>query len=75
MTITLELTDEQAHRLRARAAKRGQSVEEYLLSLSEREPLPYAEWKTRLEALPRLLGKKLPPLPEEAFSRETMYRE
>ena len=75
MTITLELTDEQARRLRARAAERGQRVEDYLLHLAEREPLPYEEWKALLDDLPNRLPRKPPVLPGEAFDRATMYRD
>ncbi|MGI9175817.1 MAG: hypothetical protein ACR2GR_10920 [Rhodothermales bacterium] len=75
MTITLELTDEQARRLEARAAEHGLCVEDYLLSLAVREPLPYEEWKALLDDLPNRLPRKLPVLPPEAFSRATMYRD
>lgn len=75
MTITLELSDEQARRLKERAAQHGQSVEDYLLDLAKREELSYEEWSARLKALPELLPRDLPSLPDEALRRETMYRE
>lgn len=37
MTLTLQLTPEQEHRLRARAARHGQDVAAYLLAVAERE--------------------------------------
>lgn len=37
MTLTLQLTPEQEHRLRARAARHGQDVAAYLLTVAERE--------------------------------------
>ena len=73
MTITLELTGEQARRLEARADEHGQRIEDYLLYLAEREPLPYKEWKAILDDLPNRVPRKPPVLPEEAFSRATMY--
>lgn len=75
MTITLEIPDEQARRLKAQAAQRGQSVEDYLLSLAAHEDLPYEEWRARLKALPEFLPEQVPSLPDEALRRETMYRE
>ena len=74
MTITLELTEEQAHQLQARAAERGQRVEDYLLHLAEREPLSPEQWGQAVQELHELT-KDLPPLPDEAFDRATMYRD
>ena len=75
MTITIELTDEQAQRLVARATERGhRTVEDYLLSLAEWKPLPKEEWEENLQRLHELT-KNVPPLPDEAFRRETMYRD
>ena len=74
MTITLELTDEQARRLKAQAAQHGRSVKEYLLDLATREELPYEEWRARLKALQNLIPEGVPSLSDEALRRETMYR-
>ncbi len=75
MTITLQLSDDQARRLNTRAAQHGQSVEAYLLDLAEREELSYEAWRARLKALPEMLPEDAPSLPDEALRRETMYRE
>ena len=74
MTITLELSDEQARRLEAQAALHGRSVKEYLLDLATREELSYQEWRVRLEALKNMIPEGVPSLPDEALRRETMYR-
>lgn len=75
MTLTLHLSNDQARRLKARAAQHGRSVEEYLLDIAEREALSADEWSTRLKALPDLLPRDVPTLPDEALHRETMYRD
>ena len=93
MTITLEFSDEQARRLESLAARSGQSVEDYLHGLVEREALACesralpdllperrsalsdAEWKRAEDELIALVCDKIPPLPDEAFRRDTMYRE
>ena len=74
MTITLELSDEQARRLEAQAAQNGRSVKEYLLDLATREELSYQEWRDRLKALTNLIPEGVPSIPDEALHRETMYR-
>ena len=75
MTITLELTDTQRERLYARALQNGYTnIEDYLLSLAEWEPLSEEEWKASLKRL-HDLTKDVPPLPDEAFRRETIYRD
>jgi len=75
MTITLDLSDQQVRRLKARAAQHGQQLEEYLVHLAVHEEISYEEWNARLKALPELLPRDLPSLPDEALRRETMYRE
>jgi len=75
MTITLRLSDEQARRLRAHAAARGQSVEEYLLRLAEQASLSDEEWEVLTDELTELIPNTVPSLPDEALRRETMYRE
>lgn len=74
MTITLELSDEQARRLEAQAAQQGRSVKEYLLDLATREELSHQEWRARLKALKNLIPDGVPSLPDEALRRESMYR-
>ena len=74
-TLTLTLPDDQARRLRARATDHDLSLEDYVLRVVEKDALSHEEWRERLHALPRLLGKKLPTLSEEAYSRESMYRD
>ena len=74
MTITLELSDEQARRLKARAAQHGRKVEEYLLDLAEHD-LDDVEWDSLADELARLVPETISPLPDAALRRETMYRE
>ena len=74
MTITLDLTDEQARRLKARAARRGQDLASYLLSLAESESLSEEAQQELVDELTHLVPDNVPPLPEKALDRETMYR-
>lgn len=75
MTITLELSEEQARRLRARAEQRGRSLEEVLVELVDQGTLSPEEWSARLRALPHLLPRDLPSLPDAAVARDAFYRE
>ena len=69
MTITLHLSDDQARRLRACAAARRQSVEDYLVNLAEREadrpPLSNAEGETLTDEVADLASRDTPPLSDE----------
>ena len=75
MTITLEVSDEQARRLLAQALRRGQSVEDYLLSLAEHEALTDEEWEAACSELTELIPDTVPVLPDEALNRTSMYPE
>jgi hypothetical protein len=75
MTVTLNLTDEQARRLEARAARHGQDLAAYLLSLAERETLSEDARQDLVDELTHLIPDDVPPLSEEALHRDTMYRE
>ena len=75
MTITLELTEQQARGLSRRALREGHdSIGKYLLSLAEWTPLPDEEWEDNLKKLHEIT-KHVPARPDSAFSRETMYRD
>ena len=80
MTLTIELTDAEAARLRALAAAKGTDEETVLHDLIQGLPETYglpqteAEW----EALEAELSEGLenvPPLPAEATSRAAFYRD
>lgn len=78
MSIKFDLKPEIEARLIAQAAVQGVSVDRYLEMLVEQHLELQAEpgWETLLHQLGRSpsLAKAL-PLPDEAFSRETIYRE
>ena len=74
MTITLELSDEQARWLETQAAKYGCTLKEYLLGLATRKELSYDEWRVQLRGLTKLVPENLPSLSDEVLHRETMYR-
>jgi hypothetical protein len=87
MTIKLDLKPETEARLIAQASAQGMSVEQYLQSLIENnlpieaeQPIPKTEtsenWVNLLEQFcnnPALAN--VPPLSDEAISRESIYRE
>jgi hypothetical protein len=87
MTIKLDLKPETEARLIAQASAQGMSVEMYLQSLIENnlpieveQPIPKTEtsedWVNLLEQFcnnPALAN--VPPLSDEAISRESIYRE
>ncbi len=87
MTIQIDLKPETEARLIAQASAQGMSVEQYLQSLIENnlpieaeQPIPKMEtsedWVNLLEKFcnnPALAN--VPPLSDEAISRESIYRE
>ena len=75
MTITLRLSEEQARRLERRAAQEGKTIEAFLLGLAEQALLTNDEWEALADELTQLVPDTVPPIPDEALSRDTMYRE
>ncbi len=84
MTITLNLDPEKEARLRHEAARRGQDVADYLLSLADadapgetdpRQPLPQGspEWQDLLMSMGE--GHSGVSLSIEATSRESIYED
>jgi len=82
MTITLELSPEQEHRLRARAAQQdAQAVREILIEAvdSKVEGLLHTSIQPRASTLPALLDKiaaelrDAPALSDETVSRAGLY--
>ncbi len=78
MNVTLELTPETGHWVAAEAAARGLTVETYLTSLIENGAPSGPETSTaeQFEADMDLLAEgseRLPVLPPDAFSRESIY--
>ena len=85
MSITIELSPDTETRLLAQAAAKGLSVEQYLtawietnLPTAERLPSPKdsEDWVKQLKAFgnnPALAN--VPPLSDEAISRESIYGE
>lgn len=75
MTVTLQLTPEQEHRLRARAARHGQDVVTYLLAVAEREtetePRPLTADPGYLMTLP--LPERRRILAEQAEKAAPLY--
>ncbi|MEM6328344.1 MAG: hypothetical protein AAF791_14620 [Bacteroidota bacterium] len=72
-TLTLTLTDEQARRLRDRAAARGLSTEAYVAELADQE-----DGTTSAGRLDELIGRvprPMPVLPRRADQREFYYSE
>jgi plasmid stability protein len=79
MTVELDLRPELEQRARMRAAAHGVSLETYLLSVIEEAALPAAPAAVTLEQFEAAMDafsagtEALPVLPEEAFSRESIY--
>ncbi len=79
MSVTLDLKAETEQRVTAEAAARGVSVEAYLTSLIESGALwtaPETASAEQFEADMDLLAEgseRLPVLPPDAFSRESIY--
>ena len=79
MTVTIELTPELQARVEEQAVAQGVSLEAYLLSLIEAVALPapgerasLAEFEAAMDSFSEGT-ETLPVLPEEAFSRESIY--
>jgi hypothetical protein len=79
MTVTIELTPELHERIEEQAVARGVSLEAYLLSLIEAVALPAPGERASLEEFEAAMDafsegtEDLPVLPEEGFSRESIY--
>lgn len=82
MTLTIEVTPEMEARLRQKAARRGETLDDYLLGLANRdEDTQDIPVSSRLAAM-RAIGSYntranagLPPLSEQDISRESIYGE
>jgi len=80
MTVELDLSPEMEQQARVRAAEHGVSLEAYLLSVIEEASLPATPAEATLEEFEAAMDafsegtEALPVLPEEAFSREGIYR-
>jgi hypothetical protein len=83
MTITVEIKPEVQAELAAQAAARGMDVPSYLATILEQAAHPASlEPKNRsLEEFEKTLDRiaqfshKIPVLPDEAFSRESLYQD
>jgi hypothetical protein len=82
MTITVDITPEVRAGLARQAAASGRAVEAYAASLLEDAVNPPAGAgrlsRDRLENTLREMAQfshKIPPLPDEAFTRESLYRD
>jgi hypothetical protein len=83
MTLTLELTDEQARALKAKADARGVSIEEFaqetLLPKQASTSWAYLqqddpeEWWRRFHAWAEGHDRTTPPLSDYAVSRDSIY--
>lgn len=80
MTVTLDLPPEVELRLRQKAARQGQDIEQYLRTLAEqdvrteRSPLSLEEFDAILDELADG-SENRPVLPPGAFERESFYGE
>ncbi len=83
MTVTLELKPEVEDRIIAEAEARGLSVADYIQRQLEGKSttpdpneLPYEEWLQKFNEWVNSHDYiQAPPLPDEAISRESIYRE
>jgi hypothetical protein len=80
MTITVDITPEVEAELARQAAAHGRAVDAYVVSLIEEAVHPPASKlnQDRLEATLREMAQfshKIPSLPDDAFTRESMYRD
>ena len=82
MTITVDITPEARAELARRAAEHGRAVEAYTASLLEEAAhLPGGEHRLSQDRLENALREmaqfshKIPPLPDEAFTRESLYED
>jgi hypothetical protein len=78
MTIQIELPEDQAAALTARAAEEGLSLEEWFKRIATIEsgpPQEFANGKERARAFLEWVDSfpDTPPLSDEAISRESMY--
>ncbi len=78
MTLHLELTSEEEARLAHAAQAQGLNLMEYarlLLGLehSEKKPSSIEEWDAALDELAGDVDPSVPPLTDEALSRQSIY--
>ena len=83
MTVTLELSPEGAAALKAQAAARGMSVEQWLLELADQlapatsvahqQKTNPQEWAGHFDAWVNSHDPNTPVLSDEAMSRESIY--
>ena len=81
MTLTLELTDEQARTLKAKADARGVSVQQFAQEELLREEkdseswvdLPHEEWTKRFHEWVQGHDRTTPILSDYAVSRDSIY--
>jgi hypothetical protein len=82
MTITVDITPEAQAELARQAAAHGRAIEAYAASLLEEAAhLPAGANRLNEDSLEKALlemaqfSHKIPSLPEEAFARESLYRD
>lgn len=83
MTVTLELSEEQAAALKVQAAAQGLTVERWLeqiaaqlapsTSLADLQQTDPQEWARRFHEWAEGHDRTTPLLPEQAISRESIY--
>lgn len=83
MTITVEIKPEVQAELAAQAQARGMDVPSYAAALleeaarpplPERKPFNQEEFEKTLDEMAQF-SHKIPSLPDEAFSRESLYQD
>ena len=82
MTITVEILDELAGKIVAEAQARGMDVPTYAATLLEEaarplsDPKPFnrQEFEKTLDEIAQF-SSRIPQLPDEAFSRESLYQD
>lgn len=76
MSLILELPPDAEKRLRDIAEQEGSTPSEWVLrmvdSYGQPSPIPSEKLKHTLKEL-AAIGDRLPPVPEETYSRETLY--
>ena len=82
MTITVDISPEVQAELARQAAARGSAVEAYAATLLEeavhpsaREGRPSQDWLENTLREMAQFSSKIPTLPEEAFTRESLYQD
>jgi hypothetical protein len=83
MTVTIDLSEEQAAAFKAQAKNLGLTVEEWLRTLAEKAATPHSivhlqrtdpgEWFRQFRAWADSHDPNLPVLSDDAMSRESIY--